>query len=78
MLIMPKLLRAGRSLAFPTVLQSASRDTGANTVAPILTQPEVRGGCPSAQTRGRGSYCQFQSMKFLVFALEDELWFLPC
>lgn len=62
MLILPKLLRAGESLAFPAALQRAGHDTGANTVAPILTQPDVRRGCPSAQTGG-GLYCQLQSMK---------------
>lgn len=50
MLIIPKLLRAERSLTFPTVLQRASHDTGANTVTPVLTQADGHQGCPSAQT----------------------------
>lgn len=86
MLKIPRLLRAGRSLAFPNVLPWASHCTGANTVAAILTQADVHRGCPSAQTGGEVHIVSFnlRKLKSCSRALittgttQDELWFLPC
>lgn len=65
----------------------ARPDAGANTVAPILTQDDVRRGCPSAQTGGEVHIVSFNPWKsravpelssLLPLVLEDELWLLPC
>lgn len=65
----------------------ARPDADANTVAPILTQNDVRRGRPSAQTGGEVHIVGFDPWKsrtvpelssLLPLVLEDEFWLLPC